>query len=232
MLISFLSDSVRPQAEEIFKGLKNQEFHKLIQAGVTHKYKKGEIVFREGGIPSGIYYLSKGHIKKYKFTSSGGEQIFYICGAGELLGYHSVLGGGVYADSAATISDSEITFIPKEAFLNTLASSPEFTLRFMKALGNEFTLFKNAIATRATYSVKERLAINLLILDEKFKKSKRSANGALIILSRTDLANIVGTVKENLVRVLGEFKAKGLIKINNGSIQIINRGGLIKRASL
>jgi len=230
MLASFLNDTIRPQALEIFRD--KNELQIMLLAGVTQNFKKGEIVFKEGGIPSGVFYLKKGHVKKYKGTAIGGEQIFYVCATGELLGYHAVLAEEWYSDSASTLDDCEITFVPKEVFQRTLHDSPDLALRLLKALAHEFRLFKIGIATLATSSVKERLAINLLILDEKFRKSQKSTKASEIILSRSDLANMVGTAKENLVRMLAEFKANGLIKITDNGIQITNRNGVIKTASL
>ena len=230
MLASFLNDTVRPQALEIFH-YKN-ELQLMLLAGVTQNFKKGEIIFKEGGIPTGIFYLKKGYVKKYKGTPLGGEKIFYVCATGELLGYHAVLAEEWYSDSAATLEDCEITFIPKEIFQRALQDSPDLPLRLLKVLAHEFRLFKISLATQATSSVKERLAINLLILDVKFRKSQKSMKGSEIILSRSDLANIVGTAKESLVRMLAEFKANGLIKITANDIQIINRNGVIKVANL
>lgn len=230
MLASFLNDTIRPQALEIFRD--KNELELMLLAGVTQNFKKGEIIFKEGGIPNGIFYLKKGHVKKYKGTSLGSEQIFYICASGEILGYHSVLAETWYSDSAATLDECEITFIPKDVFQRALQVSPELSLRLLKALAHEFRLFKIGIATLATSSVKERLAINLLILDEKFRKSPKSTKGSEIILSRSDLANMVGTAKENLVRMLADFKTNGLIKITDNGIQITNRDKIIKAASL
>ena len=105
--------------------------------------------------------------------AKGGEQIFYLCGEGELLGYHALLGEDYYPDSAATIEDSAITFIPKESFLQVLRNSPILPNKLLKALGHEFSLFINNITNLATKTVRERLAFQLLTLDEKFKKRNR-----------------------------------------------------------
>jgi CRP-like cAMP-binding protein len=123
MLTNFLSENFRLKKDQIFEGLSPEEMDVLIGSGVTHSYKKGEIIFREGGIPTGIFYVSAGRVKKYKITAKGGEQIFYICGEGELLGYHALLGEEFYPDSAATIEDSQISFIPKDSFLKVLRNS-------------------------------------------------------------------------------------------------------------
>lgn len=232
MLTNFLSENFRLKKDQLFEGLSPDQLGLLMESGVTHTFKKKEIIFREGGIPTGIFYIQAGKVKKYKATVKGGEQIFYICGEGELLGYHALLGEEYYPDSAATIQDSEITFIPKESFLLVLRNSPALSNALLKALGHEFSLFINNITNLATKTVRERLAFNLLILDEKFKLSTKPAIHSEIDMSRTDLANMVGTAKETLVRLLQEFKRDSLIESNGRMIRIINRSGIIKEANM
>src|SRR5690348_12790080 len=123
MLRDFLSENFRLKTDQLFEALTTQEQESLMGSGVTHLYKKGEIVFREGGIPTGIFYVLSGRVKKYKTTAKGGEQIFYLCSEGELMGYHALLGEVLYPDSAATIEEAQITFIPKDNFLKALRSS-------------------------------------------------------------------------------------------------------------
>ena len=232
MLTNFLSQNFRLKTDQLFEGLTTEEQQFLTTAGVTHLYKKGEIIFREGGIPTGIFYVQSGKVKKYNPTAKGGEQIFYLCGEGELLGYHALLSGEFYPDSAATIEDSEITFIPKDDFMKVLHSSTVLSYNLLKALGHEFSLFINSITNLATKSVRERLAFNLLMLDEKFKSRDTPAIAGEIKLSRTDLANMVGTAKETLVRLLQTFKEAGLIEKNDKVIRIIDRERMIKEANL
>lgn len=232
MLKNFLSENFRLKTDQLFEGLTAEELESLMGSGVTHTYKKGEIIFREGGIPTGIFYIRSGRIKKYKTTMKGGEQIFYLCCEGELLGYHALLSEEHYPDSAATIEEAEITFIPKENFLHVLRNSTALSNTLLKALGHEFSLFINSITNLATKSVRERLAFTLLILDEKFKSSDHPGKASQINLSRTDLANMVGTAKESLVRLLQEFKRAGLIEKTDKTIRIIDRKGVIKEANL
>ena len=232
MLTNFLSENFRLKKDQIFEALTSEQLTFLMESGVTHPFKKGEIIFREGGIPTGIFYIQAGKVKKYKATVKGGEQIFYVCGEGELLGYHALLGEEYYPDSAATIEDSKITFIPKENFLLVLRSSPVLSNVLLKALGHEFSLFINSITNLATKTVRERLAFNLLILEEKFKILTKPNTPSEINMSRTDLANMVGTAKETLVRLLQEFKRDKLIESNGRIIRITNRKGIIKEANM
>lgn len=232
MLTNYLSGSFRLKTAEIFEGLTKAESETLLRAGVTHVYRKGEVIFREGGVPTGIFHIKSGRVKKYKSTAKGREQIIYLCSEGELLGYHAVLAEERYPDSTAALTTSEITFFPRESFLQALSHSSSLSNRLLKALAHEFSLFINTFTTLATKTVRERLAFNLLLLEEKFKSTTATTDPIEIQLSRTDMANMIGTAKETLVRLLKDFKQKKLIQTTSASIRIINREGIIREANL
>jgi CRP-like cAMP-binding protein len=202
----------------------------MAEYGTRHRLKRKEIIFREGSQPAYVFFLEKGIVKKYKTTSKGGEQIFYVCSPGELFGYHAVIGEENYPDSAAAMSEVIILYIPKERFILTLNQYPVLAFRLLKALGKEFSLFVNAIAGMATKSVSERLAFNLLWLEEKLRNGKSAEEPTIITLSRADLASLVGTSKETTVRFLQQFKKSGLIDVQGNDIHLLDREQLMKEA--
>jgi CRP-like cAMP-binding protein len=79
MLAKFISENSRLKTDYLLEGLSADERDLLNGSGVTQLYKKGELIFREGGIPAGIFYVKNGRVKKYKTTPKGGEQVIYIC---------------------------------------------------------------------------------------------------------------------------------------------------------
>lgn len=202
---SFLSDS-------IFKGLPENDLEALNKNMTTHNYKKGEILFREGSYPTGIFFIKKGKVKKYKTDTSGREQIFYVCRKGELLGYHALISEEKYVDSAGTIEDSIISFIPKDDFLKVIRESPFLSQRLLKIISHEFGVLVNGIAVFAQKTVRERLALSLLLLRDKYKKENQDKPVELN-LSREDLSKFVGTARETLGRLLHDFREEGLIEI-------------------
>ena len=78
------------KSESILTALSPEDFDLLTQNQTEQVYKKGEIIFREGAYPSGIFYLTSGKAKKYKIDGEGREQIIYVANTGELIGYHAV----------------------------------------------------------------------------------------------------------------------------------------------
>ncbi|MCF6406767.1 Crp/Fnr family transcriptional regulator [Chitinophaga filiformis] len=192
------------------------------------RYGKGEIIFREGAVASGIFFIKKGKVKKYQVDQNDREQIIYVANTGELIGYHAILAEEHYPDSAATLEDSIISFIPKEDFIAVLERSSVLPRRLLKALSHEFTVLTNSISVFAHRSVKERLAIALIVLREKFKAETVPGGEIVINLSRSDLANIVGTGTENIVRILTEFKAAGILNSQGRKIWITDVKELIR----
>ncbi|SHM99887.1 Crp/Fnr family transcriptional regulator [Chitinophaga sp. CF418] len=194
-------------------------------------YKKNELLFREGAYPSGIFYITQGKVKKYKVDKEGKEQIIYIANTGQLIGYHAILSEERYPDSATVIEESTIAFIPKEDFLNTLDQSPLLNNRLLKTLSHEFAVLANSLTMFARKTVRERLALQLIIIREKYKVNYVEGMPIEINISREDLASLVGTARENVVRVLTEFKENNILETKGRKIIIKDVNQLIAIAN-
>ncbi|MBC7935602.1 MAG: Crp/Fnr family transcriptional regulator [Rhizobacter sp.] len=217
-------------SESVFEDLPVEDHAVLLANKTEQVYKKGEIIFREAGYPSGIFYITEGKVKKYKLDSDGKEHIIYVANKGELLGYHAILSEDRYPDSAAALEESRIAFIPKEDFVAALEQSSVLSKRLLKTLSHEFAVLVNSISVLAQKSVRERLALQLVILREKYKVNFHDGNSVEINMSRDDLASLVGTGRENVVRLLTEFKETGILETKGRKIIIHDVNKLIKIA--
>lgn len=220
------------KSESILSGLPEQDLQLLMAHKREQTYRKGEIIFREDTYPSGIYYLVNGKAKKYKVDKDGREQIFYVANTGELLGFHAILSGDNYPDSAAVMEDSVIAFIPREDFLEALRQSDVLNRRLLKTLSHEFIVLTNSLTMFAQRSVRERLALQLIVVREKYKVDFQPGMPVEINMSRDDLASLVGTARENVVRILSEFKEEGLVETKGRKIIVRDVKSLIKIANL
>ena len=218
------------KSESVLVDLSANDVNLLMAHKSEQIYKKGEIVFREGAYPSGIFYIKEGKVKKYKVDKDGKEQIIYVANTGELLGYHAILAEDRYPDFAAALEESTIAFIPKEDFLITLNQSAVLNKRLLKTLSHEFAVLANSLTLFAQKSVRERLALQLIVLREKYKVNFKAGMPVEINMSRDDLASLVGTVRENVVRVLSEFKEAGIVETKGRKIIVLNVARLIKIA--
>ncbi|MCD6013557.1 MAG: transcriptional regulator, Crp/Fnr family [Flavipsychrobacter sp.] len=207
-------------SRSILTDIKSGDYENLFRHSVEEKYARGEVIFREKAEPNGIFYIKSGMVKKYKVDNFGKEKIFYVANIGELIGYHALLSAERYPDSAAALEESMICFIPKEDFLNALDQSPGLSKMLLKTLSHEFGVLANNISVLAQRSVRERLAIALIVLREKYKKNVKEGQPISINLSRDDISSMVGTTRENVVRILRDFKDEQLIETKGRKIWI------------
>ena len=219
------------KSESVLADLPQEDFLLLTANKTEQVYKKGEVIFREGGFPSGIYYITEGKVKKYKVDKDGREHIIYVANKGELLGYHAILSEDRYPDSAAALEESTIAFIPKDDFKITLQRSTILTNRLLKTLSHEFAVLANSLTLFAQKSVRERLALQLIVLREKYKVNFHPGMPVEINMGRDDLASLVGTARENVVRVLTEFKEAGIVETRGRKIIVQDVNRLIEIAN-
>jgi len=219
------------KSESILKDLPPEDYALLTAHKTEQVYSKGEIIFREGAYPSGIFYIVDGKVKKYKVDKDRKEHIIYVANAGEILGYHAILSEDRYPDSASTLEKSRIAFIPKEDFLNTIDRSPLLSNRLLKTLSHEFAVLANSLTMFARKTVRERLALQLIVIREKYKANSVEGMPVEINISREDLASLVGTARENVVRVLTEFKENNILETKGRKIIIRDVNQLIAIAN-
>ncbi|MEO6524330.1 MAG: Crp/Fnr family transcriptional regulator [Mucilaginibacter sp.] len=211
--------------------LSEEHYAELVSHQSEQKFRKGDVIFREGSVPSGIFLIRSGKVKKYKVDNLFKEQIIYVAGPNELIGYHAVLSEERYPDSAAAIEDSLISFIPQDDFISVLHRSPAFNRRLLKALSHEFTVLANSISVIAQRTASERLAIALIVLREKYKEAGSEENEVILNISRMDLANMAGIAQENVIRLLKEFKAEGIVETDGRKISIMDIQRLVKKSN-
>ena len=117
-------------------------------------------------------------------------------------------------------------FIPAEILITLIKSNPAFSLELLKLACHELGEANSFITDIAQKTVRERLAEILLLLMNDFGIDEQ--NNLKISLTREELANIVGTATESVIRLLSEFKSDKLVELNGRKIRILNKKGLVK----
>jgi DNA-binding response OmpR family regulator len=186
----------------------------------TKLYKKKTEIFAEGDSPSYVYLVKSGNIKVYKSHPDGKELITNLYKANDFFGFESILENSLYKESAAAMEDSELVAIPKQDFLTLLHGSADVSNTFISLLCQKVKEKESQLLNLAYNSVRQRTAEALLkVFNLKDHDQKLS-------VSRDDLAKMVGTASESVIRVLSDFKDEGLIDIESGKIKIIAPGKL------
>lgn len=192
-------------------------------------FKKGQSIFYEDNIPLGIYCLSKGAIKLTRSNKDGKEQIIRFAKEGEFLGYRALIADEPLVATATCIEDTVCCFIPKKVFLELLEKNAQINKYMLKSLCHDLGLADERIQSLAQKSVRERVAETLLFLQKTFHDDhSQDENLIAVTLPREDIANIVGTATETVIRLLSEFKTDKLIDMEGKKIRILNKAALEK----
>jgi len=214
----------------IFQHLKHDEIERLNFEKDFRQYKRGEVLYTEGNRISGFLCINSGIIKVFKTGSDGKEQIIRFAKTGEIIAYRSVLSNEVACTTAEVIEDCQVCFIPSEILISFVKANSTFAFELLKLACDELGEANSFITEIAQKTVRERLAEILLLLITEFGLDEQRF--LKISLTREELANIVGTATESVIRLLSEFKTDKLVELNGRKIKILNIHGLKKISNL
>ncbi|HZY81695.1 MAG TPA: response regulator [Cyclobacteriaceae bacterium] len=176
--------------------------------------KKAEI-FSEGDNPTALYFLRSGEVKITKAHAEGKELITNLYRDNDFFGFEAILEDTDYQETATALQDSEVIVIPRQDFLTLLYSQPDVSAGFISLLCKKVVEKEKQLITLAYSSVRQRTAEALL------KTNDLKPGSGSFAISREDLAKMVGTASESVIRVLAEFKDEGLIEVDGGKIKIV-----------
>lgn len=213
----------------IFKNLNTEEREYLNHEKNCNSYLKGDIIYHEGNRITGCYCVNSGILKIYKTGIEGKEQIIAFAQKGDIIGYRSILSNEPACTTAQVIDDALLCYLPTDVLLSLVKSNSSFLLDLMQLTCKELNQANMYIKDIAQKTVRERLAEVLLMLRNNFGEDQDSF--LKIILTREDLANIVGTATESVIRLLSEFKSDSLIELSNKKIKLKNISALKKIAN-
>lgn len=210
----------------VFKHLNQKELDLLPLEDGTINYKRSDIVYEEGARINGFYCVVKGIIKIYKTGFDGKDQIIRFAKPGDIMGFRSTITGEMACTTTKAIEDASLCFVPGDLVKSFVKSNGEFAMDLLQLACNELGEANDYITDIAQKTVRERLAEVLIHLKWTFNLDNE--NFLQISLTREELANLVGTATESVIRLLSEFKQDKLIELHGRRIKILDETKLIK----
>ncbi|ASS50433.1 MAG: transcriptional regulator [Candidatus Fluviicola riflensis] len=182
-------------------------------------YSKKTEIFREGMYPRGIYFVNSGKVKTYQTNEHGKELITSLHSEGDFFGFLSLLKDEPYTHSAAALEDAEVCMIPKDEFFSLLFRNKEVARKFIGILAGNLYENEQHLVQLAYNSVRKRVAESLVRLSDKYHTGEGYFS---MNLAREDLAQLVGTATESVIRILSDFRSDGYVEISGSTITILN----------
>ena len=194
-------------------------------------YKAGQVLFHEDAMPAGIYCINAGKVKLHKMGSDGKEQIIRLVKPGDIIGYRALMSDTAYSASATALEDATVCHIPRDVFFNILSDNNSVSGGLMKLLCENLEESEKKLTEMAYKPVRERLAEALLLLLKTYG-DETDEEPFTIALSREDLASLVGTAKETVIRLLSQFKEEKIVRTQGRKITILDKQRLTQISNM
>jgi CRP/FNR family transcriptional regulator, cyclic AMP receptor protein len=210
----------------MFAGLNDSQLRFLAQRAVARHCSPGEMIFAEGDPCSGLYVVERGHVRIFKSSAAGREQVLSIDGPGSSIAEVPVFDGGTYPASAAALDDATLLLIRKQDFHELCLSQPEVALKVLRVVGARLRRLVGIIEELSFTTVRHRLAALLLRLAQR--EGEKTGDGVVITLpaNNQELASQIGTVRELVSRNLSRLQAEGILKVDGRAVIILDVGAL------
>jgi CRP/FNR family cyclic AMP-dependent transcriptional regulator len=217
---------------QIFEGLASGDLEPLRPAIKTRTFERGSYLFRQGDPGSFLHMVVRGQVKIGRVGQGGGEVVFAIAGPGEVFGQLSLF--DVDAERTAdaqALEATECLVIAKAPLVQFLSTRPELLLRIIASLAAYIERKDATMGDAAFLDIPGRVATVLVRLADS--KGHATAGGVSIdvALNQRTLAAMVGAARENVNRALRSFAELGYIRVDHGSITVLDREHLSRRGS-
>jgi CRP/FNR family transcriptional regulator len=189
---------------------------------------RASVLFVEGQMPRGLYLLCRGRVKLSVSSSDGKTMILKIAEPGEVLGMHAVVSNQPYELTAETVQPCQVVFIKREDFQKFLEEHGSACLQAARHLSdNCHNAYDIIRAIGLSHSASEKLARMLLELASEGEATREGIRVKLA-LTHEEIAQVIGTSRETVTRLLGAFRKKQMASLRGSTLLIKNKAGLEK----
>lgn len=185
----------------------SMNFDQILAESKSVKYRKKDVIYREGALPNQIYYVVNGKVKTIKLHEDGKELIVDIFNAGDFFGHVAAMTETEYCHSAICLEDCEIVSIPTEKFAELLKSNADVTAKLINILAGNVRDKEIEMLEIAYGTVRSRVAEGLIKISENYRDEIEKG----LPLTREEIAQFIGIATETLIRTLSDFKEEGYV---------------------
>jgi CRP-like cAMP-binding protein len=197
------------------------------------KISADEVLFLAGDAGDGCYRVEDGLLKVTMVSRSGTERILAFLGRGAIVGELSIIDGLPRSASVVAVRDCALSFISRAAFDQCANKHPDVYKSLVTVLATRLRETDEVIAAESFLPLKGRVACTLLELAQTFGQDVGS--GRIVIrqkIGQSDLAAMAGIARENVSRILNDWKRRKLVSRLSGYYCLEDKAQLQHEADL
>lgn len=195
--------------------------HRMTQDMPIVFFKKKAVIYKDGDAATSIFYIVSGQVKNIISHPDGKQLINNVYSIGDFFGSVPHITDGIYHQTTVAMTDLELRILPKTKYLEELQQNQHFSNAVSTMLAVHMEGIRQQLIHIAYSTVRHKLAKALVMLYYRSPKN-------VITIKRDDLASLVATAKETIIRTLSDFKDEGLIDIKKSQIFILDEMKLCK----
>jgi CRP/FNR family transcriptional regulator, cyclic AMP receptor protein len=208
-----------------FGALSDAGLDRLAGAGRTVKFAKGDPVYRRGDPGDSMLVVLSGSVKVFNVSAEAREIVLTFLKEGAILGEIAVLDGKERTADAAALEATEGFVIHRRELRSVLETEPKALFRLLEVMCDRLRS-TNAVLEGHGLQMQARAAAALLRLAEQHGQDTKTGTRVALKITQKDLGNYIGLSRENVSRLLGDFKDQGLVAMEGTAIVITDSDGL------
>ena len=220
-------EEVLAKLPDLDGALSTEEREQVLEEMSVRSYRKNELIYGEGDVPSHMLCLISGKVKIYKNGVGGRTQIVRVVNAVEYFGYRAAFSDENYVTAASAFEPSVIAGIPIDLIRHLVLRNPQLGWFFIRRLAIALGKSDARTVGLTQKHIRGRLAESILFLKESYGKEE-DGQTLNVYPTREDMANLSNMTTSNAIRTLSTFVQEKLISLNGRKIKILDEAALQK----
>jgi len=206
----------------LFSELSDEEIDQISQGAVTQVYKKDNMVLIEEEVGSTMFVILDGRVKISRISDEGREVILSILCDGDFFGEMAILDGQTRSANAVTLEDTEMMIFRRDDFLEILYKYPQIAINLLKELAHRLRRSDSQIKSLSLQNALGKVASTLLRIADDSGIIKQGRVEIAQLPPQQDLANMAGTSRETISRVIKSLGQLGYVTKIGGKLVILD----------
>jgi len=210
----------------IFNNFPFEELSEIAKITQLESYDRDAIIFRENTTGDNLYFILSGIVRIYKTAQDGKTKTLAYLEKGDFFGEMTAFVSGERSASARTMEPGKVAVINNKDLLTLISKNPKIARHFLDTMAMRLREADKQIQALTFQNVQSRLTV--LLLDLADRHGKQTDAGILIDfpITHQELANMVGTAREVVSRILTNWKSQGLIDTDKHNIVLKDKAKL------
>lgn len=206
----------------IFSKLEWDEVKLICERAYEKRYYKNEVIFFENDNDQKLYILVAGRVKLSMLSPDGKEKVLTILQEGDIFGEMSLFDQDPHPLTAEVVEDARLVILPFKDLETIIMKNPKVAIKIIEALAKKTRLLTSQIRELVFQDAEGRLASLLTRFVEEFGVEVKSGKMIDLILTHQEIANLLGSSRVTVTKLLNQFIDEGVIKIYKRKIVVLD----------